>query len=49
MEHLSRLLLELERITLQDIAQIPKPQQHILVEHIEELQDELRELIEEEV
>ena len=46
MEHLSQLLMDLERITFQDIAKIPEPQQHLVVERLEELQDELRELVE---
>ena len=42
MEHLSQLLKELERITLQDISEIPQEQQHIIVAQIEALQDELK-------
>ncbi|MEL0635383.1 MULTISPECIES: hypothetical protein [Marinomonas] len=47
MEHFSQLLIDLKQISLQDISQIPDQKQHILVEHIEKLQDELRALIEE--
>ncbi|SBS25702.1 hypothetical protein MSP8887_03961 [Marinomonas spartinae] len=48
MEQLLQLLNDLEEISLQDISQVPDSQQHILVERIEELQDELRLLVESE-
>lgn len=47
MEHLTQLLMDLEQISLQDISQIPDQKQHILAEYIEELQDELRALVQE--
>ncbi len=43
--HLVNLLKDLEKISLQDISQIPLSQQHILAEKIESLQDELKVLI----
>jgi len=43
--HLVNLLKDLEKISLQDISQIPLSQQHILAEKIESLQDELKALI----
>ncbi|MBJ7536085.1 hypothetical protein [Marinomonas transparens] len=46
MQHFSQLLEDLEKISLEDISQIPQPQQHILAEKIESLQDELKTLIE---
>ncbi|MBJ7553845.1 hypothetical protein [Marinomonas spartinae] len=46
MEQLLQLLNDLEEISLQDISQVPDSQQHILVERIEALQDELRLLME---
>jgi hypothetical protein len=45
MTHLVNLLEDLEKISLQDISQIPLSQQHILAEKIESLQDELKVLI----
>lgn len=45
MTHLVNLLEDLEKISLQDISQIPLSQQHILAEKIESLQDELKVLV----
>ena len=45
MTHLVNLLEDLEKVSLQDISQIPLSQQHILVEKIESLQDELKVLV----
>ncbi|MFT6404007.1 hypothetical protein [Marinomonas primoryensis] len=45
MTHLVNLLEDLEKVSLQDISQIPLSQQHILAEKIESLQDELKVLI----
>ncbi|BDX01513.1 MAG: hypothetical protein ACPGRG_04735 [Marinomonas sp.] len=42
---LVNLLEDLEKVSLQDIAQIPSSQQHILAEKIESLQDELKALM----
>jgi hypothetical protein len=42
---LVNLLEDLEKISLQDISQIPLSQQHILAEKIESLQDELKVLV----
>lgn len=47
MEQLLQLLNDLEDVSLDDISQVPDTHQHILVERIESLQDELRCLIEE--
>ena len=44
-QHLVSLLENLEKVSLQDIAQIPPSQQHILAEKIESLQDELKALM----
>jgi len=44
-QHLVSLLENLEKVSLQDIAQIPLSQQHILAEKIESLQDELKALM----
>ncbi|MFQ3187294.1 MAG: hypothetical protein ACI8Q3_002337 [Marinomonas primoryensis] len=46
--HLVNLLKDLEKISLQDISQIPLSQQHILVEKIESLQDQLKALMKDE-
>lgn len=43
--HLESLLENLEKVSLYDIAQIPTSQQHIVVEKIESLQDELKALM----
>ncbi|MBR7888837.1 hypothetical protein J9B83_07750 [Marinomonas sp. A79] len=45
LEHLENLLENLEKVSLDDISQIPSSQQHILVEKIESLQDELKVLM----
>ncbi|MEP7729846.1 hypothetical protein [Marinomonas primoryensis] len=45
MTHLVNLLEDLEKVSLQDISQIPLSQQHILAEKIESLQDELKVLV----
>lgn len=44
MERLEQLLMDLEGITIRDIAEIPTEQQHKVVEHLEALQDQLRHL-----
>ena len=44
-QHLVSLLENLEKVSLQDIAQIPPSHQHILAEKIESLQDELKALM----
>ncbi|WP_170139015.1 hypothetical protein [Marinomonas piezotolerans] len=44
MEQLTRLLKDLESITFQDISKIPHEEQHIIVAHIEALQDRLRKI-----
>lgn len=45
MEHLQQLLTDLECISLADISTIPESNQHVIVERIEQLQDELKEAI----
>lgn len=47
MEQLTRLLKDLERITFQDISEIPQEEQHIIADRIEDLQDRLRKLAKE--
>ena len=49
MERLSRLLKDLERITFEDISEIPQEEQHIIADQIEDLQDRLRKLAKERV
>lgn len=44
MDHLQQLLIDLESVTLKDISEIPTDKQHEVVEHIEALQDRLREI-----
>ncbi|WP_219704150.1 hypothetical protein [Marinomonas lutimaris] len=39
MEQLKRLLTDLERISFQDISEVPKERQHEVAEQIEQLQD----------
>ena len=46
MEHLQQLLTDLECISLADISAIPEANQHVVVERLEELQDELKNLLE---
>ncbi|WP_417526375.1 hypothetical protein [Marinomonas shanghaiensis] len=41
MEQLKRLLTDLERISFQDISEVPKERQHEVAEQIEKLQDSL--------
>ncbi|MCW8354604.1 hypothetical protein N5P32_01210 [Marinomonas pontica] len=41
MEQLKRLLSDLERISFQDISEVPKERQHEVAEQIEQLQDSL--------
>jgi|TARA_R110001632_G_scaffold60284_3_gene146404 ribosomal protein S18 len=41
MEQLKRLLTDLERISFQDISEVPKERQHEIAEQIEKLQDSL--------
>tara|TARA_R110001606_G_scaffold315688_1_gene462477 strand:+ start:1311 stop:1478 length:168 start_codon:yes stop_codon:yes gene_type:complete len=41
MEQLKKLLTDLERISFQDISEIPEERQHEVVELIEQLQDNL--------
>lgn len=45
MEQLLQLLNDLEDVSLDDISQVPDSHQHVLVERLESLQDELRCLI----
>ena len=42
MEHLQQLLTDLECISLADISAIPEANQHVVVEHLEQLQDALK-------
>jgi len=42
MNHLQQLLTELECISLADISAIPEPSQHVVAERLEQLQDELK-------
>lgn len=42
MEHLQQLLTDLECISLTDISAIPEANQHVIVEHLEQLQDALK-------
>lgn len=46
MEHLQQLLTELECISLADISAIPEANQHIVAERLEQLQDELKAVLE---
>ena len=46
MEHLVVLLNDIQQITLDDIADLPKYNQHHIVEHLEQLQDDLRHALE---
>lgn len=41
MEQLKRLLTDLERISFEDISEIPEERQHEVAEQIEQLQDNL--------
>lgn len=41
MEQLKQLLANLERISFQDISEIPEERQHEVTEQIEQLQDSL--------
>ncbi|RBO82662.1 hypothetical protein [Marinomonas aquiplantarum] len=45
MESLKVLLRDLECISLADISALPESNQHIIAEHLEELQDELKEAL----
>ncbi|MCB5162526.1 hypothetical protein [Marinomonas algarum] len=46
LSHITDLIAcSLEKVSLQDIAQIPVSHQHIVVEKIESLQDELKQLM----
>lgn len=45
--HLSQLLEDLEQISLDDIAMIPEDKQHLMAENIENLQDQLKEVMNE--
>ncbi|WP_417526952.1 hypothetical protein [Marinomonas shanghaiensis] len=49
MEHLQQLLTDLECISLADISAIPEPNQHVVAERLEQLQDELKEALTETV
>ncbi|WP_394182802.1 hypothetical protein [Marinomonas posidonica] len=44
-KHLTQLLEDLEQISLDDIAKIPEDKQHLMVETIEHLQDQLKEVV----
>jgi hypothetical protein len=46
MEQLKQLLKDLERISFQDISEIPEDKQHEVAEQIERLQDNLKQLSE---
>ena len=46
MERLAALLNELEQITLSDISGLPDNVQHLVAEHLEQLQDDLKSAIE---
>jgi len=45
LENLSTLLQDLEKVSLSDISNVPQEKQHILVEKIESLQDELKSVV----
>ncbi|BFM49906.1 hypothetical protein [Marinomonas sp. THO17] len=47
LKHLTQLLEDLEQISLDDIALIPEEKQHLMVESIESLQDQLKEVMSE--
>ncbi|WP_272644234.1 hypothetical protein [Marinomonas mediterranea] len=42
--NLLELLEAIEHITLNDISQLPEDRQHLIVEHIEQLRDQLKPL-----
>ncbi|SBS39719.1 hypothetical protein MSP8887_03968 [Marinomonas spartinae] len=44
MENLLELLKAIEQITLKDVSDLPVDRQHLFVEHIEQLQDQLKQL-----
>jgi hypothetical protein len=46
MERLTALLNEIKQITLTDISTLPEANQHSIVEHLEQLQDELNTALE---
>jgi hypothetical protein len=46
MERLTALLNEIKQITLTDISTLPEDNQHSIVEHLEQLQDELNTALE---
>ena len=46
MEHLQQLLTDLECISLADISAIPEPSPHVVAERLEQLQDELKAVLE---
>jgi hypothetical protein len=46
MERLTALLNEIKQITLTDISTLPEDNQHSIVEHLEQLQDELNSALE---
>ncbi|RBO83415.1 MULTISPECIES: hypothetical protein [Marinomonas] len=41
MEHFILLLHDLKQVTLEDIAALPEEAQHVIAEHLEQLQDDL--------
>lgn len=45
MEHLAALLNELKKVTLDDISNLPKDNQHVVAEHLEQLQDDLKSVL----
>ncbi|WP_417559219.1 hypothetical protein [Marinomonas sp.] len=46
MEQLKQLLKDLESISFQDISEIPEEKQHVVIQQIERLQDNLKQLSE---
>ncbi|KZN13873.1 hypothetical protein [Marinomonas sp. TW1] len=45
LKHLTQLLEDLEQISLDDIAKFPEDKQHLMAETIENLQDQLKEVV----
>lgn len=49
MENLLQLLTDLECISLADISAIPEANQHIVAERLEQLQDDLRAVLQDQL
>ena len=45
MDRLEKLLKSLSEVKIEDIASVPKKEQPALVDHLEELQDQLRAIL----